>query len=310
MVKVKEYFNLKYGANLEFLNMGEDPKGIPFVARTEKNNGVVGRVKLIEGISPNPANTISVACSGSVMASFLQEEPYYSGRDLYYLTPKIKLNQRELLYYCLCLKQNAFRYSYGRQANKTLKDLEIPAKEDIPSWVYSLKINEIKNESIMQRKIELNIINWKWFKFSNIFDIKKGKRLTKEDQIGGNIPYISSSSLNNGVDNYIGNGFTDENCISFACYGSIGEVFYQSEKVWVSDNANVFYLREKQLNPYLALFLVTILKLEQYRFSYGMTGKKERLQNFNIKLPVDKNENPDWQFMENYVKSLAYSSNL
>ena len=47
-----------------------------------------------------------------------------------------------------------------------------------------------------------------------------------------------SLRLNNGIDNYIGNGHTDENCISFACYGSIGEVFYQDQKVWVSDNAN------------------------------------------------------------------------
>ena len=52
MVKVKDYFDLKYGVNLEFLNMTEDTKGIPFVARTEKNNGVVGRVKLIDGITP------------------------------------------------------------------------------------------------------------------------------------------------------------------------------------------------------------------------------------------------------------------
>jgi len=29
-----------------------------------------------------------------------------------------------------------------------------------------------------------------------------------------------------------------------------------------------------------------------------------------IKLPADKNGNPDWQFMENYVKSFPYSSNL
>ena len=29
-----------------------------------------------------------------------------------------------------------------------------------------------------------------------------------------------------------------------------------------------------------------------------------------IMLPVDYNDNPDWQFMENYIKSLPYSNNL
>jgi len=41
-----------------------------------------------------------------------------------------------------------------------------------------------------------------------------------------------------------------------------------------------------------------------------MTGKKERLEGFKIKLPIDNKHNPDWEFMENYIKSLPYSSNL
>ena len=162
---------------------------------------------------------------------------------------------------------------------------------------------------------QIDTNNWQYFRYDDgtdksIFKIKKGKRLTKKDQSDGNIPYVSSSSLNNGIDNYLGNGHTDENCISFACYGSIGEVFYQDQKVWVSDNANVFYLRSRKLNPYLAMFLITVLRLEQFRFSYGMTGKKERLQSFDIKLPVTKKGEPDWDFMENFIKSLPYSSSL
>lgn len=173
----------------------------------------------------------------------------------------------------------------------------------------------IINKSILDKKINLNTTDWKYFRYDNgtnnsIFKIKKGKRLTKKDQINGKIPYVSSSSLNNGIDNYLSNGYTDKNCISFACYGSIGEVFYQDEKVWISDNANAFYVRKKMLNPFLAIFLVTVLRLEKFRFSYGMTGKKERLQGFSIKLPIDINGDPDWNYMENYIKSLPYSSSL
>jgi len=172
----------------------------------------------------------------------------------------------------------------------------------------------INSDPLLKIMKKLDVDNWRYFSYDTkkdgIFNIKKGKRLTKNDQISGNIPYVSSSSLNNGIDNYIDNEYTEQNCITFACYGSIGEIFYQNEKIWVSDNANVFYLRNKSLNPFIALFLVTILRLEKYRFSYGMTAKKERLQNFKIKLPVDKNNKPDWQFMEDYIKSLPYSKNL
>lgn len=175
----------------------------------------------------------------------------------------------------------------------------------------AIKIEPFKNNS----NLKLNTEHWKYFRYddgtdNSIFEIKKGRRLTKKDQSDGDIPYVSSSSLNNGIDNYLGNGFTDENCISFACYGSIAEVFYQDSKVWVSDNANVFYVRNKVLNPFLAFFFVTVLRMEKFRFSYGMTGKKGRLQKFFIKLPVDKDGNPDWEFMENYIKTLPYSSSI
>jgi len=204
-------------------------------------------------------------------------------------------------------------------------DYTVLKKEDFVDNIKAyLAYRLLKNNSDVSIKIEpfnkndalnLNTMNWQYFRYddgtdNSIFKIKKGKRLTKKDQSDGDIAYVSSSSLNNGIDNHLGNGHTDENCISFACYGSIGEVFYQDEKVWVSDNANVFYVRKKTLNPFLAMFLISVLRLEKFRFSYGMTGKKERLQSLSIKLPVDNNGKPDWQFMENYIKTLPYSSSI
>ena len=41
--------------------------------------------------------------------------------------------------------------------------------------------------------------NWKWFKYNEIFEIKKGKRLTKADMINGDIPYIGATDSNNGI---------------------------------------------------------------------------------------------------------------
>lgn len=174
---------------------------------------------------------------------------------------------------------------------------------------------EISNKSAQKKKYTIDTTKWKYFPYdqekeNSIFKINKGKRLTTKDQSDGEIPYVSSSGMNNGIDNHIGNGHTDENCITFACYGTIGEVFYQEQKVWASDNTNVFYLRDKKLNPYLGIFLVTVLRLEKFRFSYGMTGKKSRLQGFEIKLPVNKQGKPDWQYMETFIKSLSYSSSL
>ena len=135
LVALSDLFSVTYGVNLELNRMTLDPSGIPFVGRSDRNNGVTARVAPIPGLTPNPARTLSVAGGGSVLATFLQVEPYYSGRDLFYLTPQVELTDSQLLYYCACIRANRYRYSYGRQANKTLKDLPLPSPEELPSWV-------------------------------------------------------------------------------------------------------------------------------------------------------------------------------
>jgi len=135
LVALSKLFSVTYGVNLELNKMIHCPSGIPFVGRSERNNGVTGRVKQLSNVTPNPSGTLSVAGGGSVLATFLQLEPYYSGRDLFYLTPLVDMTNNQKLYYCACIRVNRYRYSYGRQANKTLKDLLLPAMNEIPAWV-------------------------------------------------------------------------------------------------------------------------------------------------------------------------------
>ena len=132
LVKVEDLFEVRYGINLELIYLEqcekEDEDAIYFVSRTEKNNGVSAIVKKMEYIIPNPAHSISVAGSGSVMSCFYQKSPYYSGRDLYILLPKKELSATEMLFYAYCLQMNKYKYNYGRQANRTLKEILIPAE--------------------------------------------------------------------------------------------------------------------------------------------------------------------------------------
>lgn len=135
LVPLSSLFNVTYGINLELNKMTIADNGIPFVGRSDRNNGVTARVSLIAGIQPNPAGTLSVAGGGSVLATFLQFEPYYSGRDLFYLTALLPMSDDHKLYYCACIRSNRYRYSYGRQANKTLRELLIPDFNEIPKWI-------------------------------------------------------------------------------------------------------------------------------------------------------------------------------
>ena len=142
LVKANKLFDIFYGVNLDLNKLEEvDPKernAIRYIGRSEKNNGITAFVLKDKKYTPNPSMTISVAAGGSVMSCFLQEDEYYSGRDLFYLKPKIKMNRNVLLYYCLALNMHKFKFSYGRQANKSLENLLIPDISEIPKFVHEM----------------------------------------------------------------------------------------------------------------------------------------------------------------------------
>ena len=119
-------FDVAYGVNLELNKMSKEKSQVPFVSRTSENNGVSAYVEEDQSFTKNPPNTLSVSGGGSVLEVFLQTEPYYSGRDLYYLTPKTSMTKLEMLFYSVLIKANKYRYNFGRQANKTLRSLSIP----------------------------------------------------------------------------------------------------------------------------------------------------------------------------------------
>lgn len=122
--RVSDIFEVKYGINMELNTCDEttsdDPDGVAFVARTAENNGVSAYVKRINGKEPQPEGTITVAGGGSVLSTFIQKRPFYSGRDLYLLLPKTEINLNMKMFIVTVLYANQYRYSYGRQANKTL----------------------------------------------------------------------------------------------------------------------------------------------------------------------------------------------
>lgn len=311
-VEVKEYFDVKYGNSLCLTDLEEDIIGVDFVSRTSQNNGVSAKVKLLKNQILNPESTISVAVGGSVMESFLHKRPYYTGYHILVLHPKVKLTEKQLLYYCMCLKANKYRYNYGRQANKTLKQIKIPSVNEIPSWVNEIKMPEIPDKNpTHSQNINLFENKWGWFYIADLFNIKKGKRLVMSKlKKNGRYPFISSISENNGI-KFMTNikPNHDGNTITVNYNGSVAEAFYQPKPFWASDDVNVLYPKF-ELNPFIAMFLITLIRLEKYRFNYGRKWHKERMEKSKIKLPVNENGDTDWMFMENYIKSLPYSKGL
>ena len=160
------------------------------------------------------------------------------------------------------------------------------------------------------------------FKISDVFDLCKGKRLIKSEHIYGNTPFIGSTDSNNGVTGYIGQEpIFSGNAITISYNGSVGQVFYQENDFWASDDINVLYLKNHVLNALLYGYLSGALKKAGSKFSYSYKWNLKRMKETLITLPIQTNadhtpiidpENtyhpegyiPDWSFMEKYIRAV------
>ena len=140
LVRVQNIFEVRYGHSLELNRLqllSKESGGIPFVSRKMGDNGIAAYVAPIQGTEPAQAGEFTCALSGNgVLSTFYQEQPFYTVFHVACLHPLEKISIEELLYYCSCIWQNRFRFSYRRQANRTLKDLLIPDRESVPGWIH------------------------------------------------------------------------------------------------------------------------------------------------------------------------------
>lgn len=323
MQQVQELFDIKNGHSLELnkLTLSTRKDGIAYVSRKSGDNGIAAYVGPIEGLEPAPAGELTCALSGEggVMSTFIQEKPFYTSYHVARLTPKIEMSKAELLYYCLCLSKNKYRFSHGRQANRTLKTLLIPSIDEIPSWVKKSNTNLYSGAEKPLSKTEptLPIIS-RTTKFENIFEIKNGLASSKVEihdvKRGEMVRYLRpSSTMKRTVAGYVDPKSVDKKYIfpKDTIYVSTdGEgshsYSYVSTNTFIP-NSNVAVLIPKTpISLELKLFYALCITKNRYLFSYGRKPKGKRLSNIYLPDLTDK-EKKD---IEKFVRSCKFSSNI
>lgn len=142
-----------------------------------------------------------------------------------------------------------------------------------------------------------------------VFHTTLGKPVHKgELSSSGHTSYITRTALANGVDSYGDHKNKNAgNCITIGAEGI--RAFYQPDTFICGNKITI--LKNSAMTSYIAMFLCTILNHNNIgRFNYGYALVKKRVNQLQIKLPATPNGAPDWQFMEDYIKSLPYSVNL
>ena len=161
--------------------------------------------------------------------------------------------------------------------------------------------------------MNLNISEWKVFQFGDLIsNIYKAQAYKDEDLIfsqqltNDSMPYVTRTDLNNGVKAYALKKGIDkwEKGNALVIGDTTATISYQKDDFIAGDH--IVVVRSDWLNEYTGLFITTLLKKERFRYSYGRAFKIDIINETLLKLPVNSDGNPNWDFMENYIKSLRY----
>lgn len=307
----------------------------------EENNGVMGKISLdyckIMQYTFSEKPCLTVARSGSAgFVSFQIHGCVVGDSAKILLLPDEVATKEVYTFLQSVLTANRFKYTYGRKVTeeKYLNEwIKLPVQHNsdktvfidethkysdegfVPDWQFmenyikSLHHKPLKTKNEPGQVKELNISNWKTFRVGDILDCDSTILSIKDELSEGNIPFVSRTAENNGIDGYVEverDKITEGNCITIGAEGIYA--FYQSEPFATGNK--VYQIRRRNMNRYIGLFLATVLNLEDYRYSYGRARIMSKLKDENIKLPVDLAGNPDWQFMEDYIKALPYGDRL
>lgn len=155
-------------------------------------------------------------------------------------------------------------------------------------------------------KYHLADVKWKEMYFIDIFDNIYIAKSTDQNKLKvGNVPFIGRSSINNGLQ---GEYFVEKEKINKGnslTISMVGEpkCFYHKYSFTCSQNILVLQNNEF-INITNSKFLIPIIDnyLKAKGYGYGYPVGKERVLRNKLLLPVDKNNQINWNFMEEYIK--------
>lgn len=289
--------------------------GINYITRSKFNNGLKARVVRLDKFKVNPAGTISFGAENADF--FYQTEPYITGNKMYYIDTTA-LSERA----CRFLK-SIMEATFT--ANYSFSDGMIPARiydeciklpstlDGAPDWAYmesfmaNLEIKVAESLTLLRaakdaEKKKVDTREWGEFRVGELFIQERGKEKAPKQNELGDCPLIQETNNNNGFDRMVvptkiikGNSITVS--INYA-----QNVFYQADDFCAS--VNIAVLRNNHLNRYNSQFVCSVLRNAHQKFDYTSKISKELLNKETIMLPVDKTGQPDWAYMEEYMRKV------
>jgi len=338
-----EIFHIKKGFYNKKPEKSNDNCDIPFLGATAYNNGITqfyshndinNASKIGYGSNESidkklfDSNSITVTNNGSVGYAFYQSHIFTCSHDINPLYLKQEnLNLYNAMFIITCIEKQRVCFEYARKwrpkrmvksnlllpINKKNKPdfnlMELQGKETFTQKEneYIKFISKRVNDLILYSELpDLKNVQWNSFYIKDIASIQSGIDIYESERLEGDLPYISSTSNNNGIGYFVGNNNNslDSNCLSVNRNGSVGYSFYHSYKALFSNDCRRLKLNKP--SKYIGLFISNQITMQKEKYGYGYKMGTARLLKQKIMLPITLDGKPDYDFMEKYMKSLEY----
>ncbi|MBC1498280.1 hypothetical protein HB880_10400 [Listeria welshimeri] len=310
----KAYFDLKSSKsvlNNKDIIYDEDSK-FPYVTRSNEKNGIQSfiskqKVDLVKG------NVIIIGLDTQTV--FYQRNSFYTGQNVQILESKY-MNELVGLFLVVAITKQLTSLNWGGNgatlSRLQKKSILLPSLNDhTPDWDYMRKfiqnkmVEKRKNIQVSQEPIinnlsELLECKWGEFKIGDLFDVEKGEFMPQKNIIfDGKTPFISAKKEKNGIRNFVGNKplfkgnkITIEK-VNFKSH-------YQPADFYCSHDVSV--LKSEKLNEEVGLFISTMINRQASKYSYGKQAQLEVVKREKVLLPITKNNEPDYEYMEAFIK--------
>lgn len=153
--------------------------------------------------------------------------------------------------------------------------------------------------------MRLSAVKWGPYKLKDLFNhIEQGRRLKKDDQKPGNIPFVMSGITNRGVVGYISNPVASfpANSITVDIFGN---AFYRNYAFGAGDDTGVYWSDQVTYSETTLLFIAaSIDKSLKGKFDFGHKLRSSQSFNFQIQLPEKRKGEIDFEFIDSFLREL------
>ena len=300
---------------------------LPLVNAKHSNNGIMYYGRSEDWDSAEM--TIDIVGDGAASTGDVYAQPQRTGvlYNAYLVKPLWDCTSEYVLQFMACVIEKCVKSHFGYE-NKCTWDKV--SQESIwlpitsigePDWGYMesymkavMEESEKSLENLKKAddtKHLIDVSGWGEMCIGDYFEVEYGTFRPKDKLGFGKYNYVTTSGFNNGITDKIDVADHQGGCITVASDGALmGSAFYQEEPFSTSNIVSTLTPFDKTpLNKYNAQFICALIFSKRSEFGWlGFKFSVDRVRSLVVKVPITSTGEPDWQYMEDYMRRIMDKS--